>query len=303
VNPDSPRRRILLIGDVMTDVIVRPEGPLAKGSDRRAKIVFEPGGSAANQAAWLASFGLRVDFVARVGASDVESETARLKAIGVTPHLVGDATRQTGRLIALVDPGGERSFLTDRGANEALQAGDIPDALIAQAAFIHLSGYSFFAPSPREAVLDVMRRAGAKPVSVDPASAEFLREVGADNFLMWTRGAEILFPNAKEAAILGGSDDPETQCARLAAFYPLVVVKRGASGCEAAAGAQRWRAGAPRVEAIDTTGAGDAFVAAFLAERLAGADIQPALERAAAAGAIASTVVGGRPKPSVARPD
>jgi sugar/nucleoside kinase (ribokinase family) len=292
-----------VIGDVMTDVIVRPEGPLAKGSDRRAKIVFEPGGSAANQAAWLASFGLRVDFVARVGAADVENETARLKAIGVTPHLVGDATRQTGRLIALVDPGGERSFLTDRGANEALQAGDIPDALIAQAAFIHLSGYSFFAPSPREAVLDVMRRAGAKPVSVDPASAEFLREVGADNFLAWTRGAEILFPNAEEAAILAGSDDPEAQCARLAALYPLVVVKRGASGCEAAAGAKRWRVATPKVEAIDTTGAGDAFVAAFLAARLVGADIQAALERAAAAGAIASTVVGGRPKPSVARPD
>ena len=57
-------------------------------------------------------------------------------------------------------------------------AADIPDALIAGAALIHLSGYSFFAPSPRAAVLDVMRRAGATPVSVDPASAEFLREVG-----------------------------------------------------------------------------------------------------------------------------
>ena len=287
----------------MTDVIVRPEGPLAKGSDRRAKIVFEPGGSAANQAAWLASFGAKVDFVARVGAADVESETARLKAISVTPHLVGDATRQTGRLIALIDRDGERSFLTDRGANEALEASDIPDELIAQAALIHLSGYSFFAPSPRAAALDVMRRAGDKPVSVDPASAEFLREAGADSFLEWTRGAAILFPNAEEAAILAASDDPETQCARLAALYPLVVVKRGEAGCEAAAGARRWRAAAPRIDAIDTTGAGDAFVAAFLARRLAGATIEAALARAAAAGAIASTVVGGRPKPSAVRPD
>ena len=171
----------------MTDVIVRPEGPLARGSDRRASITVQPGGSAANQAAWLASFGARVDFVARVGAADVESETARFKAIGVTPHLVGDRTHETGRLIALIDPDGERSFLTDRGANEALEARDIPDALIEGAALIHLSGYSFFAPSPRAAVLDVMRRAGDKPISVDPASAEFLREVGADNFLAWTK--------------------------------------------------------------------------------------------------------------------
>jgi sugar/nucleoside kinase (ribokinase family) len=297
------KRSILVIGDVMTDVIVRAEGPLAKGSDRRAKIAFRPGGSAANQAAWLASFGAKVDFVARVGAADVESETARFKAMGVTPHLIADPRHETGRLVALIDPDGERSFLTDRGANEALEASDIPNALIAQAALIHLSGYSFFADSPRAAVLDVMRRAEEKPVSVDPASAEFLREAGADNFLRLTRGAAILFPNAEEAAILAGSDDPETQCARLAALYPLVVVKRGAEGCEAAAGAKRWRVAAPKVDAIDTTGAGDAFVAAFLAARLDGADIEAGLEAAAAASALASTIVGGRPNPAVVRPD
>ena len=287
--------RILVIGDVMTDVIVRPEGPLARGSDRRASIAVRPGGSAANQAAWLASFGVSVDFVARVGLADVESETARLKAIGVTPHLVGDLKHETGRLVALVDGDGERSFLTDRGANDALEAGDIADALIEGAALIHLSGYSLFAPSPRAAVLDAMRRAGAKPISVDPASAEFLREVGADAFLAWTRGASILFPNEEEAAILAGSDDPETQCARLAARYPLVVIKRGAAGAEAAQGARRWRVKAPGIEALDTTGAGDAFVAAFLSQRLSGADIQLALERAAAAGAEATTMIGGRP--------
>ena len=58
-----------------------------------------------------------------------------------------------------------------------------------------------------------MRRAGDKPISVDPASAEFLREVGADNFFAWTKGATILFPNEEEAAVLAGSSDLETQCA------------------------------------------------------------------------------------------
>ena len=167
--------------------------------------------------------------------------------------------------MALVDADGERSFLTDRGANNALEAADIPDGLIDGAAHIHLSGYSFFAASPRAAVLDVMRRTGAKPISVDPASSEFLREVGADAFLAWTRGASILFPNEEEAALLAGSDEPETQCARLAELYPLVVVKRSSAGAEAAQGARRWRVKAPGIKALDTTGAGDAFVAAFLA--------------------------------------
>jgi sugar/nucleoside kinase (ribokinase family) len=288
--------RILVVGDVMTDVIVRPEGPLARGSDRRASIAVRPGGSAANQATWLASFGVAVDFVARVGAVDVESETARFKTIGVMPHLVGDRTHETGRLIALIDQVGERSFLTDRGANEALEARDIPDALIANASHISLSGYSFFAPSARAAVLDVMRRAGDKPVSIDPASAEFLREVGADKFLAWTRGAAILFPNEEEAAILAGSDDPETQCARLAARYRLVVVKRGAAGAEAAGDERRWRVNTTKIEAVDTTGAGDAFVAGFLAARTEGAEIVAALTRAVVAGSGATVNVGGRPR-------
>src|ERR1700755_3109832 len=114
--------RVLVIGDVMTDISVRPEGPIARGSDRRATITVQPGGSAANQAAWLAHSGASVGFVARIGAADVESETARFAAMGVTAHLVGDPDRETGRLIALIDPDGERSFLTDRGANEALEA-------------------------------------------------------------------------------------------------------------------------------------------------------------------------------------
>ena len=289
--------RILVIGDVMTDVIVRPEGPLVRGSDRRASITVQAGGSAANQAAWLASFGAKVDFVARVGSSDAQSETARLKAIGVSPHLIGDPKHETGRLIALVDADGERSFLTDRGANDALEAGDIPDALIEGAALIHLSGYSFFAASPR-AVLACSTQCGARETS---RSASIRRRrnscarSGRTSFSPGLQGAAILFPNAEEATILAGSDDPETQCARLVAHYPLVVVKRGAAGAEAAEGARRWRVAAPKVEPVDTTGAGDAFVAAFLSQRLSGANVPIALERAAAAGAEAATRVGGRP--------
>ena len=114
------RPRVLVVGDVMTDISVEMSGPIAWGSDRRARIFTRSGGSAANQAVWLARLGLDVDFVARVGARDVLAESERLKAYGVTPHLAADETLETGRLIALVDVLGERSFLTDRGANDAL---------------------------------------------------------------------------------------------------------------------------------------------------------------------------------------
>lgn len=279
----------------MTDLIVRPEGPLAIGSDRRAAIVARPGGSAANQAVWLAHFGVAATFVGRVGAGDHDAQSAIFRASGVAPRLVADKELETGRLIALIDPSGERSFLTDRGANDALSDEDIPDALIAEADLIHLSGYSFVAAQPRCAMRRVLARAGEIPVSVDPASAEFLREMGPENFLAWTRGAQLCFPNAEEAEVLTGSGDREAQMRGLAQHYALAVVKRGAEGCEAAAGADRWRAKAPAVRAVDTTGAGDAFVAGFLAARLGGARIEDCLARASAAGAAATEIIGGRP--------
>ena len=287
--------RVLVVGDVMTDYVALMEGPVAIGSDRRARIYARPGGSAATQAVWMARFGLDVDFVGRVGAPDIAVETERLRAAGVTPHLAADFERETGRLIALVDPSGERSFLTDKGANAGLTEADIPDELIAAADHLHLSGYAFFEPGPRAAVQAAMRKASGKSIAIDPASAEFLREAGAAVFLKWTGGAQMLFPNAEEAAVLSGSDDPQQQGERLAAHFELVVIKRGAEGCEAYSGERRWRAPAPRVAVVDTTGAGDAFAAGFLAARLSGAAMEECLARAVASGSEATQFPGGRP--------
>ena len=105
----------------------------------------------------------------------------------------------------------------------------------------------------------------------------------------------MIVPNAEEAAVLTGLADPERQCARLAEQFPLVVLKLGAEGCLAASGAQRWRVEAPKVTVVDTTGAGDAFVAAFLALRIRGADNPEALAKAVAAGSAAVGWLGGRP--------
>ena len=165
--------------------------------------------------------------------------------MGVTPHLVGDAERPTGRLVALIDPSGERSFFTDRGANEALRAGDIPDALIAGAAMIHLSGYSFFAPSPRAAVLDVMRRARDKPISVDPASAEFLREVGPREFsrLDAGRGDPVSQRRGSGGPRGLGRSRDAVRASRGALSARRHQARRG--GCEAAEGSRRWRVAAP----------------------------------------------------------
>ena len=139
--------RVLVVGDVMTDIIVRPEGPIVLGSDRRAEIRNRPGGSGANQAVWLGAAGADVLFAARVGADERAMYENYFRGRGVVPALGGDKDLPTGVLVTIVDPSGERSFLTDRGANLNLGEDDLGESLLDGVGLVLVSGYSFFATS------------------------------------------------------------------------------------------------------------------------------------------------------------
>jgi sugar/nucleoside kinase (ribokinase family) len=301
----APAGAVLVVGDVMTDIIVRPDGPLAPGSDRRAAIRLRPGGAGANLAAWLGLLGVQVRLAARVGAADRDRCAAWLGGFGVTPLLAADHERPTGMLVSLIGQDGERSFLTDRGANAALGRRDLPASLLDGAALLHVSGYALFEAGPRAAVLALIaaaRRRGI-PVSVDAASAVPLAASGAAAFRTWTEGATLCAANAAEAAVLAGSDDPAVQLAELAACYGLAVVKRGAAGA-ALARRDGLHVALPvrPAAARDSTGAGDAFLAGFLAAWLAGAPPERCLARGIALGAGAVTRLGGQPRQGGRRP-
>lgn len=292
------RRKVLVIGDVMTDVIVMPEGPIVKGSDRRATVRTRPGGSGANQAVWLGAMGADVGLVARVGAAERAGHEAYFSTLGVTPLLAADAELPTGALVCIVDPDGERSFLTDRGANLNLCADDLPDQLLDGLGLVVISGYALFAPGPRAAVRDFLARARARGVSVavDPASEGFLLEVGPENFLAWTAGADWIFANQDEARVLCGARELTAQMQLLGAHYTNVVLKRGGLG--AALGSRdgvRLTMPAQIVTVVDSTGAGDAFAAGFLAAHVEGAGVEAALGKAIAVGARAVGSIGGQP--------
>lgn len=288
---------IVVVGDVMTDIIVRPHGPLVPGSDRAATIRPAPGGSGANLACWIAHLGGRVAFAGRAGADEHAAQSKALRHYGVNPWLAADDSLPTGRLIALLDQDGERSFLTDRGANDALCRSDLPDALLPGAKLLHVSGYSLFTEGPRAAVLDYMeaaRRAGLL-VSIDASSAGFIAACGPEQFLAWT-GGHMLFANTDEAAVLSGSPDLATQIARLSPLYPLLVIKRGAAGAVGiTADGTYAEVPAPAAGVVDTTGAGDAFLAAFLLARLAGEPLAGCLLAGVRQGSAAAERLGGRP--------
>lgn len=290
--------RVIVIGDVMTDVIVIPEGPIVRGSDRRAQITQRPGGSGANQAVWLGSMGTPVSFVARVGASDKPHLEAYLRGFHVDPVLIADPEKPSGILVIIVDPDGERSFLTDRGANLLLSHSDMPVWLLEETRYVLVSGYSLFAEKPRHAARWMAEEAQSRgiAVAVDAASVGFVEEVGADKFLEWTKGFSTLFANADEAVALAGTDDLEAQMRVLGPNYGRVIVKLGAGGAAVGdATGVKLRLPAPAVKVVDTTGAGDAFAAAFVSAELRGADVETCLRQGIAAGSAAVTKVGGQP--------
>ena len=107
----------------------------------------------------VAHFGVPTRLVARVGASDLESQRRHFLACGVEPLLAGDEFVPTGMVVSIVGSDGERSFLTDRGANARLAAFDLPKAHLACVDSIHLSAYTLAETSSREAVLAFLARA------------------------------------------------------------------------------------------------------------------------------------------------
>jgi sugar/nucleoside kinase (ribokinase family) len=310
-DPGGHRPRVLVIGDVINDILAETRGPLLEGADNPAQIRSRPGGSAANQAAWMGHLGLDVVFAGRVGKADAELHKAELSRFGVAPHLAADESVGTGSVVVLVGADGERTMITDRGANLRLVASDVPFGLLDGAALLHLTGYTLVDPGPRPVALALIARARrlGVPVSVDPGSSAFLARLEPGEFVRWTEGAAICFPNRDEAAVLTGETDPARMAISLSAHYGAVAVKLAADGAVLAADGSggSGRVGRhshpprrfPALPAVvrDTTGAGDAFCAGFLAAWLAGAGLEDAMSAAAQAAAVAVAALGGRPGP------
>ncbi|HEV7934400.1 MAG TPA: sugar kinase [Actinomadura sp.] len=302
-------RGLLVVGDVVTDVLAlhghsgpgkgtHGDGAPAGETDTPAHITLRPGGSGANTAAWAASLGTDVRMLARVGRDSGSWHRACLADAGVRPCLRIDPERPTAVIVVMVDPAGERTMVTDRGAGAFLGPDDWDDALLDGVAHVHVSGYTLFTETGAQLaglVMSTARRCGVT-ISVDPASTGFLRAFGPRRFLEATAGAGTVLPNRDEARLLAGTTDPGAAAVELAGVYGRAVVKLGREGAVAArrGGKPMWEAGAP-VRAIDSTGAGDAFAAGFLTACLGGAGDREAVAAGCRTGARAVSRIGGRP--------
>jgi len=289
----------VVCGDVINDVLVKPLDGVTPDSDTRAAIGARPGGSAANQAAWMAHLGADVVFAGRVGTRDAAYHRRELARAGVRARLAADREAETGSIVIMVAPDGGRTMFTDRGANLRLRRPDVPARLLDGAAALHLTGYTFCEPPLLEVALWLLGQARARglAVTIDPGSAAFLTRMGPAAFLRWTEGAALCFPNRDEAAVLTGETDPLVMAARLTRHYGAAVVKLGAAGCVLAVpGAAPVAIPAPPAQATDTTGAGDAFCGAFISQWLAHPeDLMSAARYAVQVAATVVTRFGARP--------
>lgn len=290
--------RVVVVGDVMDDVIARPLGPVVADTDTPSIIERRPGGSAANTACWLAAGGVDVTFVGEVHREDVDRHARLLGVAGVGSALRG-GDLPTGSIVVISD-GPVRTMLTSRGANLGLTPDLVGDDLLAGADHLFLTGHPVLDGDDDVDWRDLLERAAAAGVRrwVAPGSVAMLAAFGPGRFRRLVSGAEVLLAGLEEAELLSGEADPERATAALVADHEVVVVTLGGDGAIARsteAGDRVVRVPAVLAEAVDVTGAGDAFAAGLVAALGGDADLEAALASATALAARAVATVGARP--------
>jgi sugar/nucleoside kinase (ribokinase family) len=265
-----------------------PEGTaeLVRGID------LKTGGCGCNTALVLHKLGQPVGLLGKVGCDHFGDFLLRtLAQAGLeTGDVVRDCRTRTSSVIVLVSAGGERSFLYCPGGNEDLTLADVHRQSIAQARMVHVGGIMKLLRLEAAELLRLAKGMG-KTTSLDTdwdPSGRWLAAI--EPCLAHT---DLFLPSLDEARRMSGLQQP----ADIAAFFldrgpTVVVLKMGADGCYVRTGREGFRLPACRVKVVDTTGAGDAFVAGFLAGRRMEWDLEACGRLGNACGALCVTAMG-----------
>jgi len=277
--------RVIVVGSINADLVVRAERLPAPGETvTGGRFSRHGGGKGANQAVAAARLGACVAMVGAVGDDDLGEEAlALLAGEGVDVAAVARAAAPTGVALIAVDAGGENQIAVASGANAELDPEAVERAVRAAGPGAVLLGHEV----PEAAVL-AGARAARGPVVLNPAPARAVPDELAAL-------GPVLTPNAGEACELTGEREPEAAARALAARTgAAVLVTLGAGGVLVLDGGETRRLPAPRVDAVDTTGAGDAFNGALATALAEGGDLRSAAAFAVAAAALSTRAAGAR---------
>jgi len=318
----EPALDVLAVGNAIVDVLAHAEDAvldqhgLVKGSMRlcdeaEAAAVYAAmgpaveisGGSAANTAVGVASFGGRAGFVGKVRDDQLGGVFAHdIRAAGVdffaTPAAEGPPT---GRCLVLISPDAQRTMSTYLGTAGLLGPDDVPTDRVGEAAITFLEGYLWEEASAKAAIhraIEAAHAAGRKVAFT--LSDSFCVERNREEFVdLVESSVDILFANEAELDSLYGEADFDAGIRRLRSVVGLAAVTRGAAGSVLVTPDRIEEVAAEPVDVVDTTGAGDLYAAGVLYGLAAGLDL-PVVGRlgALAAGEVISHV-GARPEVSL----
>ena len=295
-NSKKRPRGLVTLGETMGLLTPAAAGPLHRGAGLRLSIA----GAESNVAIGVRRLGGAATWIGRVGQDDVGDVIVReLRAEELTLRVIRDPA-PTGLMLKTARAAGVTrvSYYRTASAGSRLHPGDLDEDAIASAGVLHVTGITpALGTGPAAAVRSAIEIASINKVVVsldvnyrsalwDPAeAAAALREL--------VRHADIVFAGEQEAALLTDVAEPAAMARQVAALGPRqVMIKRGHRGCVAWIDDAAREQPARPVRAVDPVGAGDAFVAGYLAELLAGQPAEVRLATAAAAGAFTVTVSG-----------
>ena len=315
---------VIAVGNAIVDVIARvddafieangaPKGGMTLIDAGQAKAVYDrmgpaqesSGGSAANTAAGIASFGGRAGFVGRVRNDQLgQIFTHDIRAVGVsyeTPH--ADHGMRTARCFIFVTPDAQRTMMTFLGASTEIAPEDVAPEIVEKAAVLYIEGYLWDAGPAKAAVLkaiDAARAAGAKVAftlsdsfCVERHRAEF-RELIRDHI-------DILFANEAEITALCETEDFDAAADMIAPDVEVAALTRSEKGSVVAHGDERIAVKAEQpARVVDTTGAGDLYAAGFLYGYAKGRAFADCARLGGVAAAEVISHFGARPERSLA---
>lgn len=237
---------------------------IAKKEEEGAVLDFKEsaGGSAANTVVGLARLELKTGFIGKVAADhegnflldDFKREGVDIDGISVSEK------GRSGTVMGFINPAGDRALYVDPGVNDKIDFADVNLDYVSGAEFLHLS--SFVGERSFKAQKQLLTQLAGVRTSFDPG-AIYARK-GLEALKPIIKKTHVMFPNSIELKLLTGQDYKEGAQAFIDLGVDLVAVKLGKQGCYVTDGKESHLIEPYRVEAVDTTGAGDAFCAGFL---------------------------------------
>jgi len=287
---------VLCAGNIVLDLLVRPVDAIRWGTTTWVETIEQHlGGNGANTSYTLAKMGVLSRLLGVVG-KDVAGERllASLGEAGVDTGFIGRLDTPTSTTVVLVSSGGERTFLHRPGSTSEAFGEPVRFTAghLAGISHYHLANlFAFKAFRPHAAESLRLARAAGLTTSMDTgwdSSGRWIQDVGPCLVHIGT-----LFVNREEARMLTGIPDVEGAAARLRDLGAgEVIVKLGEDGCVVFSDEGTIREPGFKVDAVDTTGAGDCFTGAFLAARQRGRPLAAAARYANAAGALSVRQLG-----------